>query len=164
MDIYVDTAKVKGRRHVHFDSIEQLLEEIKRVREADRDGSLETLGNWSAGQIMAHVAAWIEYGYQGYPTGPFPFPLSIIMRWMGRRIIKKGMQPGLKIPRVEGGTYGQEKLTVEEASARLEKALLRLQSGEACQFDSPAFGPMSHADRIELNLRHAELHFGFLRY
>ena len=50
------------------------------------------------------------------------------------------------------------------AADRLKSAFERLQSGEPAKYDSPAFGKMSHEDRIELNLRHAELHLGFLVY
>jgi hypothetical protein len=50
------------------------------------------------------------------------------------------------------------------AANRLLAALRRLQSGEEAKFDSPGFGAMSMADRVQLNLRHAELHLGFLVY
>jgi hypothetical protein len=55
-------------------------------------------------------------------------------------------------------------IEVSEAAERLLNALGRLKAGEEARFDSPAFGPMSHEDRIKLNLRHAELHMGFLAY
>ncbi len=38
---------------------------------------------------------------------------------------------------------------------------MRLKNGEPCTHDSPAFGALSHEDRIRLNLRHAELHLGY---
>lgn len=164
MDVKVNTAKVAGHRHLRFESIDEVLAEVERIRTADQDGVLETLGNWSAGQILAHVAAWIEYGYSGYPLKPPPFPLNWILRWMGKRMLKTGMKPGVRIPNVKEGTYGQDVMDVGEAADRLSRALIRLKNGEECQYDSPAFGPMSHEDRIKLNLRHAELHLGFIRY
>jgi hypothetical protein len=164
LDVKVNTAKVAGRRHVHFESIDEVLAEVERIRTADQDGVLETLGNWSAGQILAHVAAWIEYGYSGYPLKAPPFPLNWILRWMGKRMLKTGMNPGVRIPNVKEGTFGQDVMDVGEAADRLSRALVRLKNGEQCQYDSPAFGPMSHEDRIKLNLRHAELHLGFIRY
>jgi len=59
--------------------------------------------------------------------------------------------------------YAVETLSTEDGSVRLRTALARLQSGEPCRHDSPAFGPMNHQDRILFNLRHAELHLGFLQ-
>jgi hypothetical protein len=55
-------------------------------------------------------------------------------------------------------------MPTREAADRLKQAFRRLESGEPAKFHSPAFGAMSHEDRIRLNLRHAELHLGFLDY
>ena len=63
----------------------------------------------------------------------------------------------------EDGTVGIEPLSTAEGADRLRRALTRLKRGEPAKFDSPAFGLMSHDDRVQLNLRHAELHFSFLR-
>jgi len=161
------SSKSSGRPHhrkIHFNSIDEVLAEVERIRTADHEGRLETSGNWTAGQILAHIAAWIEYGYTGYPVKPVPFPLSIILRWMGKRILKNGMKPGVRIPGVKAGTFGQDASSVADGAERLNRAFLRLKSGEKCSYDSPAFGVMSHEDRIRLNLRHAELHLGFLHY
>lgn len=78
--------------------------------------------------------------------------------------LRRGMPSGQRIPGVAGGTYGTELFTTAEGADRLRRALQRLTSNEPAKFDSPALGPMSHADRIRLNLRHAELHLGFLVY
>ena len=53
-------------------------------------------------------------------------------------------------------------MPVAEAGERLLKALERLEQDPNAPHISPAFGKMSHADRITLNLRHAELHLSFL--
>ncbi len=74
------------------------------------------------------------------------------------------MPRGVRIPGVDGGTVGMEDIETIEAGRRLLAALERLQSDEVAKFDSPAFGAMSHQDRIALNLRHAELHLGFFTY
>jgi hypothetical protein len=46
----------------------------------------------------------------------------------------------------------------------LRRGIERLRGDQPPEYHSPAFGEMSLDDRIELNLRHAELHLGFLRY
>ncbi len=76
--------------------------------------------------------------------------------------LEKGLPRGVKIPRVPTGTVGQDDADVETSSERLKKAFRRLENGDVADFDSPGFGKMSHTDRIRLNLRHAELHLGYL--
>lgn len=159
----VSTAKAKHRK-IRLATIDDVFAELDRIGQADQEGRLKTTGNWTAGQILAHVAAWIEYGYSGYPVKPPPFPLNFILPWMGKRILKNGMRPGVRIPGVKEGTFGQEQVSTATGLERLRRAFSRLKNGEQCKYDSPAFGPMSHEDRILLNLRHAELHLGFIHY
>ncbi|MGE0758598.1 MAG: DUF1569 domain-containing protein [Pirellulaceae bacterium] len=151
-------------RRLHFESIDDCVREVQQIREADQTGRLRAIGNWTPGQILAHIAAWIEYGYEGYPISPPPFFVRWILRWRLKSILSRGMPRGVRIPRVEGGTSGMDKLPTAEAVDRLLAALARLQRAEQAPFDSPAFGRMSHDDRIRLNLRHAELHLGYLVY
>ena len=158
----IDTAKVQDHRKLRFDRIPDLLAEIDRIVEADEAGRLKCSGNWSAGQAMGHVAAWIEYGYVGYPMKPPPWFIRFILRIAGKKYIRKGMPMGVKIPGVPEGTFGVEPMTTRDGADRLRKAAKRLEFGEATSYDSPAFGPMSFEDRIQLNLRHAELHLGYL--
>jgi len=51
----------------------------------------------------------------------------------------------------------------EKRRARVPWVLRLLESDELARYDSPAFGPMSHQERVALNLRHAELHLSFLQ-
>jgi Protein of unknown function (DUF1569) len=113
---------------------------------------------------MAHVAAWIEYGYHGYPLKKPLFFLRWILRFMVKKFLRDGMPAGVRIPGLPAGTIGMDPMPTSDAAERLRKAFQRLASREEAIFDSPAFGKMSHDDRIQLNLRHAELHLGFLDY
>ncbi|NLS98018.1 MAG: DUF1569 domain-containing protein [Planctomycetaceae bacterium] len=153
-----------GRRTLHFATIEELLDEIDRIVEADQAGRIRTLGSWTPGQILGHVAAWIEYGYAGYPMKPVPWFVRFLLRRQLKKYMKQGMPSGVRIPRVAEGTYGTEDMPVEQAAERLRLALGRLQRREPAKFDSPAFGRMSDDDRVRLNLMHAELHLSFLQF
>jgi hypothetical protein len=163
-DTTIDTTKVSEHRKLEFETIDDCLAELDRIAESDRRGELQTLGNWTAGQNLSHLAAWIEFGWDGYPMNKPPLPVRLVMRFMLGRILKKGMVAGVKIPGIEGGTLGAKDMETQAAAERLRVALNRLKSGELASYDSPAFGKMDHARRIKLNLRHAELHLGFLRY
>lgn len=79
-------------------------------------------------------------------------------------MLANGMPRGARIPGVADGTFGMDDMDISEAAKRLFAALTRLKGPEDAKHDNPAFGPMSHADRIRLNLRHAELHLGYLSY
>jgi hypothetical protein len=151
-------------RKLRFESIADCMAEVRRIEAADAKGSLRTTGSWTPGQNMAHVAAWIEYGFEGYPMRRPPFFIRWLLRYQLRCILDKGMKPGVRIPRVKGGTFGIDPIPTPQAAQRLLAALERLQDREEARFDSPAFGAMSYDDRIRLNLRHAELHLGFLDY
>lgn len=79
-------------------------------------------------------------------------------------MLRSGMPRGIRIPGTKQGTFGMDDLPTREAVERYLKALQRLASNEVAPHDSPAFGELSHEDRIQLNLRHAELHLGYLSY
>jgi hypothetical protein len=157
----IDTKRVP-RRRLRLETIGDAMEELDRIAQAERNGTLTAHGNWTPGQIMAHVAAWIEYGWGGYPIKPPPFFVRWIMRLMLKRYLRNGMPTGVTIPGVASGTTGADQIDTRDAIERLRAAFARLASGDAVQFDSPAFGPMGNADRVQLQLRHAELHLSFL--
>jgi hypothetical protein len=164
MAAQVDTRNVTSYRKLRFDSIDDCIAEVRRILAASAEGDLRSCGNWTPGQIIAHLASWIEYGYDGYPIGTPPLFIRWIIRLRLRPMLRNGMPRGVRIPGVKDGTVGIEDMTTPKAGERLLNALKRLQEREVAKFDSPAFGRMSHDDRIQLNLRHAELHLGFLAY
>lgn len=151
-------------RKLQFANLSGLSAELDRIEKADRSGQLRTVGNWTPGQILGHLGAWIHYSWEGYPMRRPPW----FIRWFLRRQLPKmltdGMPTGVRIPGVAGGTTGIEQVEFGPALARLRDGIQRLGAGEDVLHHSPAFGQMSHEDRIRLNLRHAELHLGFLHY
>lgn len=150
-------------RQVHFESLDDLLAEIDTLVAAEHAGTLRATGNWTPGQIFGHLAAWIEYGYEGYPAEMQPpWIVRVIMRMMKRRFLSKPMRRGFRIPGVQEGTFGTELMSTEAGVARLRNAVGRLQRHEPAQFHSPALGRMTDEERIAGTLRHAELHLGYL--
>lgn len=159
----IRTRGVQDRRRLRFNTIDECIAEIDRIVAADSRGTLRRLGNWSPGQVFGHVAAWIEYGWDGYP--PIKKP-PFLVRWlvpiMARRFARRGLPAGFRIPGVRGGTHGIEELETSVGAERLKKALVRLKSREEAIHHSVAMGPLTMDERIQLNLRHAELHLSFL--
>jgi len=156
------------RRSLRFHSLDDILADLSAIKTTDEQGRLRVTGNWPPGQIMAHSAAWIEYGYDGFPVKPAPlpirwFPIRWLLRLMLRGNLRQGMKGGVKIPGVASGTTGGDAGSTFQVIERLRTAVERLRS-EPAKFHSPAFGPMSEHDRIRLQLRHAELHLGFISF
>ncbi len=149
-------------RKLRFNSIADVYKDLDRIEQFHQNGRLRTTGNWSAGQIMAHLAAWIEYGYDGYPLKSPPWFIRWFLRLRLPKMLESGMPRGVKIPGIPGGTVGADDIPTDQGITRLRQAFQRLENGEQAKHDSPAFGSMSHEDRIRLNLRHAELHLGYL--
>ncbi len=156
----VDTGKVTDRRHLHFDSIDQVLAEADRLVEAERVGRLKHVGNWTLGQVLGHLACWAEYAYTGAPL-KVPFFIRWILRLRKNSFLYKPMKPGVRIPGLQCGTLATEPMPLDEALPRFRKAIERLKT-EAPTVPNVIFGPMTHEEWIAINLRHAELHLGFM--
>ncbi|RIK68534.1 MAG: hypothetical protein DCC65_02765 [Planctomycetota bacterium] len=156
----IDTSKVTDRRRLHFDNPRQLHSDVDRIVASERTGTLRRTGNWTTGQILGHLAAWIDYAYDGYPVKP-PWFIKFILRFAKKRFLRGPLKVGVKIPKVPDGTYATEPLSVDEGLARFNRAWARLQDRPPTA-PNILFGPLTHEEWIQLNLRHAELHLGFL--
>ncbi len=156
----VDTGKVPGRRTLRFETIDQVMADVDRLVEAERAGRLRRLGNWTLGQVLGHLAVWAEYSYAPLPL-KVPFFIKWILRLRKKKFLYGPMRAGVKIPGIEGGTLGTEPMPLEEALGRLRRVMERLKT-EAPTVPSPVFGQLTHQESIAMNLRHAELHLGFL--
>lgn len=77
----IDTKNVAEFRKLRFETIDQCKEEIERIKTAAANGSLAAHGNWSPGQVLTHVAAWINYAYDGFEVKPPPFFIRWFLRW-----------------------------------------------------------------------------------
>lgn len=150
------------RRSLRFNSIDEVAADLAAIAAADRAGTLRAVGNWTPGQVLSHVANWINYAYDGFPLKPAPWPIRMILRLRLKSMLAGRMPAGARIPGVEGGTAGADRVTAEEGIRRLQRALQRLASNEPAPHDSPGFGKLTDEQRVLLNLRHAELHLSFL--
>jgi hypothetical protein len=104
----------------------------------------------------------MDYPYDGFPPEMRPpLALRLLMRLFRGRVLKGRMPPGVRIPGVEGGTFGTEEMSVQEGLARLRRSIDRLEH-QPPRHPSPLFGALDHAQWIRLNLGHAESHLGCL--
>jgi hypothetical protein len=145
---------------LRFESIDQAMAEVERLAEAERVGRLRRLGNWTLGQTLGHLSVWAEYGYTGVPL-KVPFFIRWFLRLRKRKFLYQPMRSGVGIPGVKGRTLATDPVPLEVGRGRFRRAMERLKA-EAPTAPSPAFGRLTHEESIALNLRHAELHLGFL--
>jgi hypothetical protein len=153
----VNTAKILNRRKLHFNTVQDILDDVERLDPA----TTKTLGNWSGGQILTHLAIVIDGSIDGAPMR-FNWLMRMLGRIMKKRILSKGMGPGFQLKGAAAeALVPSSGISWEEGSERLRKAIHRLQT-ESKRAASPFFGPMTGDDWSNLHCRHAELHLSFL--
>jgi len=157
----IDTKTVKDRRTLRFESSTDVLADARRCVDAERRGALRRLGNWTLGQNLGHLAAWIEYGYTGFPMKPPSLLMRLIIKLMKRKFLSGPPMVGFKIPGVATGTYATDDMPAEVGVDRLVKAWAKLDAAPP-RDPNPVFGPLTHAEWKMLHLRHAEGHLSFL--
>lgn len=158
----IDTGKVTDRRTLHFATLDDLLADVDRIFAADRAGTLRRTGNWTAGQTFGHLAAWLDYAYDGYPPELRPpWFIKLILKLRRKRFMRGPLPAGVRIPRIKGGTMATEPCSTDEGLSRLTRAMDRLRAAPPSQ-PNIIFGPMSHEEWQQMHLRHAELHLSFL--
>jgi Protein of unknown function (DUF1569) len=157
----METPPSQQRRTLHFTTIEEILRDAEKLASAERKGNLRKLGNWTLGQSCGHLAAWINYGFDGTPV-KVPWLLRLIARPVRKKYIYKPMNPGGRLPKVAGGTLAIEALPSDEGLARLGLACNRLKV-DTPKLPNPIFGKLKPDEWRNLHMRHAELHLSFLR-
>ncbi|QDV52262.1 DUF1569 domain-containing protein [Gimesia fumaroli] len=149
----VKTKKIQGRRSVHYNSLDDLLADAEQMA----NSNVHTIGNWSLGQILMHLAISQNASIDGFGFC-FPAPMRLIVRlFMKRKFLSKGIPPGLNAP----ARMTPEETSIEEGLAALEAAIKRQQL-EARNADHPAFGMLSPEEWDRFHLRHAEMHMSFV--
>jgi hypothetical protein len=155
----IDTGKVTSRRTLRFHSIDEALTEANRLAEAERQGRLTQVGNWTLGQALGHIAGWTEFGYNGFPIGA-PWFVRLIVWFQRKKFLYGAIPAGVKIPGVIGGTLATEPVSLDDGLGRFQATFQRLKT-EPQKHPSPVLGKLTHEESIALNLRHAELHLSF---
>lgn len=149
--------KKAERRTLRFNTLDEILAEGRRIAAP----GVRHTGNWNAAQTLDHVARPMVYAIDGFPFKA-PLPIRIFGRLMKGRILRKGMSPGITPPaRIRAAFEADADLTVETALGTLEEAIARASVDGSMTHASPIFGPLSYAEWVQVQCRHAELHFSF---
>ena len=155
----IDTAKVTQRRQLHFDSLDDILADVERLAQCRH---LRTLGNWSAGQVLQHLAIVMNKSIDGFANRP-PAVIRFILRLIfRRRFLTKTMSAGFKLPaKAHAELVPPAATTLEEGLQGVRRAIKRLKT-ETKRAPNAVLGPLSIDEWNQLHCRHSELHLSFL--
>ncbi len=119
----IDTRKVQGRRKVRYASLQDVLADAERMSA----GHAQTLGNWSAGQIFAHLARSMNNSIDGSDL-QIPWYIRMPSRLLKRWMLKGPMPPGFQLPDsaarslVPGPTSNEDGLVARGMPSRARNA------------------------------------------
>ncbi|MCH2136627.1 MAG: DUF1569 domain-containing protein [Phycisphaerales bacterium] len=160
----VDRRKVEGRRELKFNCAGCLNSDLDRIQSAHDSGTLRTLGNWSAGQILQHCAKWIGFAMDGFPAqAPW------IVRFFFKTFLKKralqdvAMDPGMNLPKQAAFMLPDDHVTFEQGMSEMRAAVARLDAGDKMEQPSPILGDLTHEQWMGMMLRHSAMHHSFIQ-
>lgn len=152
----------RPRRALRFATVAEMLADARSLASAPRP---ERLGNWTLGQALNHIAAWIEFPYTGYPPElVIPDEVRANADATKQRMMREPMRPGERIPGLAAGTLVTEVVPTAAGLARLEAAARLLRDGDPSDqapHPDPLFGVVTRHEWAQISLRHAELHLSF---
>ena len=153
----VNTASVAGRRSLRFNSIAEAIADAEAVLAKP----FRTVGNWTAGQILDHLARTVRINFDG-PHGLAPWFLrTFVAPFMRKKFVTAAMPAGFQFNSQMEPFRPDNNADAQAALSELRKQLTRLER-EAPTAPHPFFGKMTHEEWIGLHLRHCELHLSFL--
>jgi len=154
----VDTAKVTGRRELHFASLDDIRADVEQLAAARE---IKTLGNWSPGQVFQHLGLVMNNSIDGFQS-QMPWIVRVLLGFfMKKKILNKPMGAGFKLPARAAQELVPSETSLEQGLATIRRGLDRLKT-ETKRVNSPFLGKMTLDDWTKLHCRHSELHLSFL--
>ena len=154
----IKTSKVTERRQLQFSSMQDILADVEYLDSGDPP---RTTGNWTAAQIVQHVAKLINLSIDGFPIPKAPLPLRVVGRLIRSRALIKPWRPGSKFPKSFTFLEPDPEISWLQAARYLRDTFDRLES-DRMTAPSPLLGPLSHEKWEQFHCRHAEMHLGFV--
>ncbi len=131
----VDTGKVQNRRKVEYASLQDVLVDAERMA----SGNAKPLGNWSAGQIFAHLAKIMNNSIDGSDL-KVPWYFQMLGRLLRKKMLRGPMSPGIKLPDWAARSLVPGPTSTEEGLDALRNAIAR-QERESTRARTPSLGP-----------------------
>lgn len=157
METTLDTRKTAGRRVLHFKSIDDILADVNHLAEAKE---VKTVGNWTAGQILQHLAIAFRDSIDGYSFVLPGFVRFFLRLFVKKRFLTRPMSPGFKLPG-RAASLLPPPTSLEDGLRNFREAVRRLKT-ETKRGANPVLGKLTNEEWDQLHCRHAELHLSFL--
>ncbi|HTM53211.1 MAG TPA: DUF1569 domain-containing protein [Pirellulales bacterium] len=151
----VDTKRVTGRRQLKFSCYDDILKDVHNL--ACRPS--RQLGNWSLGEICEHLSRAMNMAIDGSSIKA-PWYIRVAAPLIKRRFLSRPMNPGFQLPRSAVQLMPNCKET-QQGIAALERAIERLKT-EKERKPHFVFGHFTREEWDQLQLRHSEMHLGFI--
>lgn len=156
----INAARVKGRRALRFESLDEALAEAERLLVSPE--RVRTLGNMGPAQAVEHLARWVDASIDGFAGLSAP---PRLLRWtaqlLRRRFLNGALPAGAKLPQdVQDRFTPPRDQPAASALEHYRSAIARFNSARTFA-PSMLLGPLSREEWIKLHCRHAELHFSF---
>jgi hypothetical protein len=155
--VQIKTAKVTGRRELHFTSLGDILADAEMLCSTR---PVHPLGNWQLGKALEHLARSIDMSLDGARFQAH-WLIRMLGPWIKKRMLNRPMPAGFKLP-----AYAAKSLIPEE-ECEMHEALRHLRTSvtrslaSTHRYPSPILGPLSREEWDQLHCRHAELHLSF---
>lgn len=159
----VDT-KTATRRDLRFASFDEVAADLDRLEAAMNAGTLTATGNWTPGQVFDHLAKFLQFAYDGFPSKAPP-PVRWIARMMFKTKAANSEDPipsGFKLPKQASALLPREDIRDQQGLEYLRSQVARVQSGEKMSQPSPLLGRLTPEEWVTLQRKHMALHLSFL--
>lgn len=150
------------KRQLKFKDFDELMSEVESLS----DGGYKSNGNWTLAQACGHLADWMRFPIDGFPTPPFFMrPIFWLMKIsmgsnMKRDILANGFKGGM--PTAPETVPERDEMTDQQGIEMLQKTIDRVKAHDGELLPSPLFGPMDKETLLKVTLLHAEHHLGYL--
>lgn len=153
----VDTAKVAGRRKLHFTSLDDIAADVEMLAAA---GKVRTLGNWTPGQVLKHMTYPMLWALDGAPFKG-PWYIRLLSVFFKKKFLRDPMPAGFKLSGdfAKHGVPGET--SWEEGLHAIRSAIARMKA-EPQRHPSPILGELTPEQHVQIQCRHCELHLSFL--
>jgi hypothetical protein len=157
MKTEIDTRKVTGRRKLRFKGMDDISADVEQLARAKE---IKALGNWSAGQVLKHLAISVNNSVDGFPPmlpGFVRFGVRLLMK---NKVLYGEPSPGFRLPK-KGASMLPPPTSVEDGFKCLREALQHFRT-ETKRAPHPAIGALTPEEWIQFHCRHSEMHLSFL--
>lgn len=142
-----------NRRNLRFERIDQIVPEVRRLRNGHR-----TIGRWSLGGICRHLACTFDGSIDGFDLKVHRFKRRWLHRWLWWYTLRFGIPENYT---VNAQLTPPDNVNLEEEAARLERAITRYLAHQGPLQPHPLFNRLSREEWDRMHCLHAAHHLSF---